>query len=118
MKVKSWFVGAGITLLFAGLPLPAFSQTVVKVGGEDYPVVNELPIIINRNELGNPIINYTWKSADRRYRVVEILPTLTQEVQVSNPPAARNLYRLADVYDKQERKKMTVALPIQFEPAK
>lgn len=113
MKIKTLILSAGITIL-STIPFPAFAQTVVKVGGTDYPVVNELPITVDRSELGQPSISYTWKSPDRRYRVIEILPALTQEVQVSNPPAARSLYRLADVYDKQSRKKVRVALPIQF----
>ncbi|WP_155967904.1 hypothetical protein [Kamptonema formosum] len=115
MKRINMLLGAGIALLVANLPLPAFAQNSIKVGGKDIPVVKELPILIMRNAMGMPAISYTEKSADRRYRLVEVLPTLTQEVQVSQPPAAKSLFRMARVYDKKENKMMTAALPIQFQ---
>lgn len=115
MKIRNMLLGAGIALFVSNLPFPAFAQNAIKVGGKDIPVLKELPIFIMRNAVGMPAISYTEKSADRRYRLVEILPTLTQEVQVSQPPAPRSLYRMARVYDKKERKTMTVALPIQFQ---
>jgi|GEM_PF-5588726 hypothetical protein len=115
MKIIKMLLGAGIALFVSNLPLPALAQNSIKVGGKDIPVVKELPIIIMRNALGMPSISYTEKSADRRYRLVEILPTLTQEVQVSKPPAPKSLFRVAKVYDKKAKKTMTVALPIQFQ---
>jgi hypothetical protein len=115
MKRINMLLGAGIALFVSNLPFPAFAQTSIKVGGKDIPVIKELPIFIMRNSAGMPAISYTEKSADRRYRLVEVLPTLTQEVQVSKPPAPKSLFRVAKVYDKKENKTMTVALPIQFQ---
>jgi hypothetical protein len=116
MNLKNMLLGAGAAIVLSSLSAPAFAQSVVRVGESEYPVLEELPVMIYRNELGLPVISYTEKSEDKRYRLVEVLPALTQELPEGRTTEVKTLYRLAEVYDKEERMLMTVALPIVFDP--
>jgi hypothetical protein len=85
----------------------------MKVGGKDLQVMDNMPIKIMRNEMGVPIIMYPRYSGDMKYRFKGVKGTMTVE-GMSKAPAARPLYRVADIYDRKTKKPMTVLLPIQF----
>lgn len=121
MNLKALTLGA--VILTATLStLPANAQTPnadpnqpLVVGGEEYVVINSLPVTINRNNAESPM-QQTKVSADGRYQFVNFLNAITQERREADPPAARQLYRLANVQDRETGKIIKAALPIQFEP--
>lgn len=102
-------------LLTFSYPLPAFSQTSIKLGGKEYPIVKELQITVSRNQLNLPINRYTDKSLEQRYQFLKFLPILTQEIEIAPPPAGRQLYRLVEIYDYQTQQTLQVAIPLKSE---
>jgi hypothetical protein len=125
MNLKALTFGAAI-LATVVIPFistaPASAQTSdvdpgqpLTVGGQEYVVITSLPITINRNNAESPM-QQTKVSTDGRYQFVGFLNAITQERQEADPPAARQLYRLATVQDRQTGKTVKAALPIRFEP--
>jgi hypothetical protein len=104
-----------VFLLIFSYPFPALSQTSIKLGGKEYPIINELQITVSRNQLNLPINRYTDKSPEQRYQFLKFLPILTQEIEIAPPPAGRQLYRLVEIYDHQTQKTLQVALPLKSE---
>ena len=93
-------------------PLPTYSQTPIKLGGKEYPILNELQITLSRNQLNLPVSHYIDKTPNQRYQFIKFLPILTQELEIAPPPAGRQLYRLVEIYDYQTQKTLQVAIPI------
>lgn len=113
MKIKNLLLGAGVTLLLTSLAIPGLAKTI-QVGKVKFDIIEVMPVTITRNQFGIPVTSYTTKSPDGRYRLREVLPTLTQEGTATAPRTARPLYRLIEVVDKSDRKVKTVAVPIRF----
>lgn len=112
MKLKDLFLGAGISLFLSSVALPAVSQTTIKVGGKDVQVL-DMPILIVPDRFGMPMMKLTEKTPDRRYKLLEVLPMpMTQELAVSPPPKAKNLYRIVRVLDRKTRKQMQAAVEV------
>ncbi|MCT7948308.1 hypothetical protein NG798_00685 [Ancylothrix sp. C2] len=102
-------------LLIFSYPLPAYSQSPIKLGGKEYPILNEVQITISRNQLNLPVSHYTDKTPNQRYEFIKFLPILTQEEEIAPPPAGRQLYRLVEIYDSQTQKTLQVAIPLKIE---
>jgi len=117
----------GLAFFVCGLALPTFAQSVeiapvidhnepMVISGETFTVLDSLAITVKRDQLDGPATQYTKVSADGRYELIEILPTLTKERKEAEAPAPRQLYRFAIVLDKEAGKTIKAALPIRFEP--
>lgn len=114
MKLIKLFYLTGLLLILT-LPDQVLSQSIIKLGGREYPIFNEMPVIIKNNNLSTtPSISYTKYSPDKRYKFIKFLPIFTQEIEIQPPPAPRQLYRLVQVYDQQTGKILSVAVPIKF----
>lgn len=88
----------------------------IVVDGTAFQVMDSLPITVNRHQLEGAAIQYSKVSTDGRYKLLTILPTITQSRKEAQEPTPHQLYRLGVALDQETGEKMNVALPIRFEP--
>lgn len=114
MFTKTASAGFAASLMFSSFASPVLAETL-QVGDKSFEII-DMPIVINRNTTDDNDEKLMKIQSNGRYQLIKILPALTQEKTVASAPAARSLYRLAEVQDLKTGKKLKVALPVTFNP--
>lgn len=96
-------------------PIIDHTEPIV-VDGKAFQVMDSLPITVNRDQLEGSAIKHSKVSADGRYKLLKILPTVTKSRKEAKEPTPHQLYRLGVALDQETNKEINVALPIRFEP--